>query len=166
MVEQRPTHVAEARDRSWLTTAGPAALVGWRWRYEMAGTTVATVAVTRFGAVRTLVGAGLSLLVVAAVPRMWLWLSARGRCLAVPHAVYACLSGVWGGRPAPVVIWTEPQLAGERMFVWCRDGTAPTELMLWRQELAAACRCDEVEVQLHPRHRQMAIIRTFRYPRG
>jgi hypothetical protein len=79
----------------------------------------------------------------------WSW------CLVVRHRLRLCFATlvrsqvrVTGGRPAalPLLLWTRPTLAGERVWLWLRPGLALEDLEGKAGLIAVACIAKQVRI--------------------
>jgi hypothetical protein len=62
----------------------------------------------------------------------------------------------------PLVLWVRPTKVGERLFAWCRAGTAAEDFEQHTGELAAACYAREARVTRNTRWSQVVTIDIIR----
>ncbi len=133
------------RETSPVARPGPL-LVLWRWRYEavlaVGGPAVVIIAVRTAGPAVTIVTGSLVCLLVLLWPQARREVAARFWCVVTPHRVRkACAEALIVNRRGklPMILRTRPEPFGERLWVWCRAGTSPSDLERARDMIAAAC---------------------------
>lgn len=147
-------------------------VIGWRWRYEMmsaGGLTGGLAALSRTAGTAGLIGAAAVAAVLTALigvsPRARRATATRAWCVITPHRIRTGCAQAWVHTRAgkiPVVLLTRAQPFGERVWVWCRAGTAPCDLESARRQLAAACWARDVQVARSPRFAHLAAIDVVR----
>jgi hypothetical protein len=150
---------------------GPFVLL-WRWRYEVGLAIGApgcwllmdrqlgwTAAITTIAAV---------LFVAALWPPARTELAARMWCVITPHRIRKGMAQaliVTARGKLPIVFYTRPEAFGERLWIWCRAGTSPADLIGARDLLAAACwLASDVRIARHPDRASLAIVDVIRCP--
>jgi hypothetical protein len=138
------------------------AVVAWRWRYELIAVATVVALALRFGALWT-VGTVLAVAAAFALLKPLRW---RLWCIITPHRVRTACRNAWvcsaTGR-LPMVLWTRPVRAGERVMLLLRPGLAAADLIAAGPALAAACWAREVLVEAHPTQAQLVALTVVRY---
>jgi hypothetical protein len=144
----------------------------WRWRYELAlvvGLPVAVIALVRAGEGRAVVFVSVLCGLISASSAVRRLAVARAWCVITPHRVRTACAQSWihsrKGK-IPIVLRTASEPFGERVYLWCRAGTGPADLVWARQLLAAACWAADVEVARHERYAQLVRLDVIRRPGG
>jgi hypothetical protein len=146
--------------------------LAWRWRYELAGLAGAgagTAVVISAAGVAGLAGAIAAACLLAGLITAWpparqLTL-ARFWCIVTPHRIRAGCTQAWVQSRTgkiPIVLLTRAQPFGERVWLWCRAGTCPQDLISAREQLAVACWARGIRVMPGRRYRQIAIVDVIR----
>jgi hypothetical protein len=154
------------------TTVEPGILSLWYWRYELLfviGLPAAVFAISStlgIGWLIAIMVIGITLLAAA-----MLWspsrkrLIARAWCVITPHRVRTGCTHSWvqtrNGR-LPVVLYTRPIEAGERVMLWCRAGITAEDLEAACDVISVACWAREVRVLPSERHRHLVALEVIR----
>lgn len=144
----------------------------WRWRYPLVAAVLSSVALIALDHAAGVIGLIIAMVITAhltALVAVWRparhLVAARLWCVITPYRVRTGCAQAWvhtrNGK-IPVVLWTSAQPFGERVWVWCRAGTAPDDLIAACSQLAAACWAHDVQVIPHPQYSQLAAIEVFR----
>jgi hypothetical protein len=143
-------------------------VAAYRWRYELAGPVGLTAEWLTLGwawAVATAL-LGIWLIAMAACsPRGRQFLIARAWCIVTPHRIRVGCGQAWihsrNGK-IPAVLLTRQQWFGERVYLWCRAGTAVVDFITERELLAAACWAQDIWVTRHPRYAHLVALDVIR----
>ena len=152
---------------------GPIELA-WNWRVEF-GILAAIVGLSALIAdsvgligLAAVAGAGL-----AVGATLLCWPPARKQilayawCVITPHRILVGCVNAWvqtrRGR-LPIILYTVPTDAGERVYVWCRAGITSADLIAARHVLAGACWATEVRVIPSTRYAHLVILEVIRNP--
>lgn len=144
-------------------------VVAWRWRYEaalVAGIAAAAArGATTIGPLWTvtvgiaLVGIGTSL------PPLREFLVRRAWCVITAHRVRTACKHLWlqsrTGR-LPFVLWTRSVPGGELCVLWCRPGIAAEDIVVVRDQIAAACWARDVQVAADKDRTQLVYLTVLR----
>jgi hypothetical protein len=145
----------------------------WNWRYELglsAGLAgVALASGYALGAIWLIAIAVTGLVTLAAALT---WPSSRRRlirrawCIITPHRVRTGCRHGWvqtrDGR-LPVILYTTPTAAGERVTLWCRAGITGGDLEGARDILRAACWASDVRVTASARYAHVVVLDVIRH---
>jgi hypothetical protein len=147
------------------STAGTA----WRWRTEilvLAFLVSATIWLTRHISLPwAIVVMQTALDVMFAIPLTRRFATRRFWCVLTRHRFQRLC---WEARlhtrsgRVPLVLWVRPTKVGERLFVWCRAGTAAEDFEQHTGELAAACYAREARVTRNTQRSQVVTIDIIR----
>jgi hypothetical protein len=145
-------------------------VAAWRWRYELAlavGLPIAVIALIRAGGVWPVVWVSVLCGVISASPAVRRLVVARAWCVITPHRVRTACAQSWvhsrGGK-IPILLLTTREAFGERVYLWCRAGTSPEDLVWARSQLAAACWAADIQVARHERYAQLVRLDVIRHP--
>lgn len=173
MPSPRPRNTRQARaglDYAMGTVArANPAVVGYRWRYELAATAglaaMWLLLGLATGAAVTAAVAGVLAGAAACSPRARRMLAARMWCVLTPHRVRVGCAQAWihsrSGK-LPAVLITRRQPFGERVYLWCRAGTSVADFCSARGTLAAACWADDVQAARHQRYAHLLTLDVIR----
>ncbi len=147
-------------------------VVAWRWRYELGAATSLGLVLAELdhvagvaGLVVVAVTATGAAMFVGAWPPARRLAAARLRCVVTPHRIRTGCAQAWVHTrygKIPIVVWTSARPFGERVWVWCRAGTATGDLESARDQLIAACWAQDVRITAHPRFAHLAAIDVVR----
>ena len=145
-----------------------ALVVAWRWRHELAAAAGLAAMWAILGtAVAAALTAGLAtvLALTAGSVRGRRFLAARWWCIVTPHRVRTGCAQAWihsrYGK-IPIVVLTRHQPFGERVYLWCRAGTSAEDFRSARNELAAACWAQDVQVHRHAHYAHVVALDVIR----
>ncbi len=147
-------------------------VIGWRWRYELAGCcglAAALHALAVSAGIAGLIGAVATTVAFAALialfPPARRVAAARAWCIISPHRIRTgCAQAFVHSRDGkiPVVLVTRAQPFGERVLVWCRAGTSPQDLESAREQLAVACWAREVKITRNAQFAHLVTVEVIR----
>jgi hypothetical protein len=144
----------------------------WHWRYELgliAGVLLAAVSIgytLGLGWLIAMAAATTTILVAAMVwPPSRRRIIGRAWCVMTPHRVRTGCKHAWiqtrDGR-LPTVLYTTPADFGERVWLWCRAGITPGDLVAARDILRAACWASDVRVIVNDRRSHIVVLEVIR----
>ena len=140
-------------------------LVLWRWRWELALVGAVTVLVHFVVPEVLLPVAGVVIALCAVVPVLRRLVRDRFWCIATQHRLRAGLreSDVrsWSGR-MPAIVWSSAIADGERVLLACPAGVDAARIAAGGGELAAACWAIDIDVHLHSRYANLAVVEIVR----
>jgi hypothetical protein len=157
-----------------VTTVARPGIIGriWHWRYELAliaGLPLAALALGYTLGLAWLIATAAATTAILVAAMVWppsrQRIIARAWCVMTPHRVRTGCKHAWiqtrDGR-LPTVLYTTPADFGERVWLWCRAGITPEDLVASRDILRAACWASDVRVVVNDRRSHIVVLEVIR----
>jgi hypothetical protein len=146
-------------------------MVIWRWRFELIGIGVMTLAGMALW--RAYPAAVAAAVYVASCVFVWFacWpdgrrmVASRAWCVITPHRVRSAFAraGIYSTRRRlPAVLCCSPRSFGELVTLWLPAGLCPEDLQDADRTIAAACFATRVRVVPHPKYAHIVTLEVIR----
>ena len=146
-------------------------VIAWRWRYEivlpllLAALMIELTSAVGLGWALALSGSAAAS--IAAWPAARRQVIVRAWCVVTQHRVRTGCAQAWlhsrQGK-IPIVLWTEAEPFGERVYLWLRAGVSAQDLLAAHSVLVAACWATDLHVTRHDRFAHLVVLDVIRRP--